>query len=229
VKPNFPLMIFAAGLGTRMGPLTKNQPKPLIKVGGKALIDHTFDTVKDAPVSRIVVNLHYHADMLKKHLSGRNILFSDERDALLETGGGLRKAMKTLETDPVFTMNSDAIWNGPDPLAMLRDAWDGRKMDALLLLIDPEQALGHKGAGDFLLESNGQISRGKGKVYSGAQILRTTTLNDINEDAFSLNKLWDIYAAKGRLYGLHWKGSWCDVGQPESIPLAETILRKPDV
>ena len=229
MTPNFPLMIFAAGLGTRMGALTKHQPKPMVKVGGKTLIDHTLDTVKHAPVSRIVVNLHYHSDMLKDHLSGRNILFSDETDQLLETGGGLRNAADILETDPVFTLNSDAIWNGPDPLAMLHAAWDASKMDALLLLINPDQALGHKGNGDFILDESGEISRGPGKVYSGAQIISTSGLPDIPDDAFSVNKLWDIYAAKGRLFGLHWPGKWCDVGQPESIPLAETILRESDV
>lgn len=225
----FPLMIFAAGKGTRMGALTQNCPKPLVRVGGKPLIDHALDTIRNAPVSRVVVNTHYLGGMLKDHLRDHDVMISDESDALLETGGGLRKAGDLLEQDTVFTMNSDAVWDGPDPLACLAQAWDPSRMDALLLLLKPDQALGHKGTGDFILAEDGTLSRGPGMVYSGAQIVKTTPLNAIEEQAFSLNVLWNQYAAKGRLFGVHWSGQWCDVGQPESIPLAETILNTSDV
>lgn len=229
MNKQFPLMIFAAGKGTRMGELTRHQPKPLVKVAGQALIDHTLATVKNAPVSRTIVNTCYFGDMLQDHLKNRDVVFSDERDELLETGGGLRKALPLLQEDTVFTLNSDAIWRGPDPLQMLADHWDATRMDALLLLITPQQASGHKGQGDFILDDDDRISRGPGYVYTGAQILRTDGLDQIDETAFSLNRLWDLYGKTGRLYGLHWPGAWCDVGQPESIPMAEDILKGRDV
>ncbi|MBI1494012.1 nucleotidyltransferase family protein [Halocynthiibacter styelae] len=229
MSKQFPLMIFAAGKGTRMGELTRHQPKPLVKVAGKALIDHTLTTVENAPVSRTIVNICYFGEMLQDHLNNRDLVFSDESAELLETGGGLRKAAPLLQDSTVFTLNSDAIWRGPDPLQMLADHWDANRMDALLLLITPEQARGHKGQGDFILNDHGQISRGPGYVYTGAQILRTEGLDKINETAFSLNLLWDLYDKSDRLYGLHWPGAWCDVGQPESIPLAEEILKDCDV
>ncbi|MGB0902835.1 nucleotidyltransferase family protein [Halocynthiibacter sp.] len=225
----FPLMIFAAGKGTRMGVLTRNCPKPLVRVGGKPLIDHALDTIRNAPVSRVVVNTHYLGAMLEDHLRDHDVIISDESDALLETGGGLRKAGDLLGQDTVFTMNSDAVWDGPDPLTCLAQAWDPSRMDALLLLLKPDQALGHKGNGDFILAADGSLSRGPGMVYSGAQIVKTAPLNAIEEQAFSLNVLWNQYAEKGRLFGVHWSGKWCDVGQPESIPLAETILNTSDV
>ncbi|WP_107497738.1 nucleotidyltransferase family protein [Thalassobius sp. I31.1] len=229
MSKQFPLMIFAAGKGTRMGELTRHQPKPLVKVAGKALIDHTLTTIENAPVSRTIVNTCYFGEMLQGHLKDCDVVFSDESDELLETGGGLRKAVPLLQDSTVFTLNSDAIWHGPDPLQMLADHWDADRMDALLLLITPEQARGHKGQGDFILNDHGQISRGPGYVYTGAQILRTEGLDQINETAFSLNLLWDLYGKSGSLYGLHWPGAWCDVGQPESIPLAEEILKDRDV
>lgn len=220
-----PVMIFAAGRGTRMGALTQTRPKPLIEVAGRPLIDHALDLAGDRPV---VVNLHHLGDMLRAHLARRAIAFSDESDRLLETGGGLRKARPLLGTSPVFTLNSDAVWQGPNPLDLLAEGWrDG--MEALLLLLPRDRALGHRGTGDFLPGPDGRLERGPGLVYSGAQLLRTEGLDEIDEAVFSLNRLWDRAMSRGGLFGLVYPGAWCDVGQPESIPLAENLIGWADV
>lgn len=216
-------MIFAAGLGTRMGALTRTRPKPLVKVAGRALIDRTLDLVPGRGL-RVCVNLHYLAPMLRAHLAGRDILFSDESTQLLETGGGLKAALPLLASDPVFTLNSDAVWTGPSPFQTLADAWDEARMEALLLLIPSGAATGHTGPGDFTLGVDGQLRRGGNHVYSGAQILRTGPVAAVTDDAFSLNRVWDGMLARGTLFGVTHPGGWCDVGRPESIPLAEALL-----
>ena len=219
------IMIFAAGRGTRMGALTETRPKPLIPVGGRALIDHALDlTAAVSPLTR-VVNTHYMAPPLKAYLAGQDVLFSDEPELLLETGGGLRQALPLLGENPVFTLNSDAIWRGANPLTLLAEAWDPTRMEALLLLVPPDRALGHTGKGDFLLDKDNRLTRGPGFIYPGAQILHTEGLADIPQAVFSLNLLWDQMAARGGLYGIPYPGQWCDVGRPESIPLAEALLR----
>lgn len=223
------IMIFAAGLGTRMGTLTENRPKPLIQVAGRALIDHALDlTDAVGPLTR-VVNTHYLAPMIEAHLAGRDVLFSPEPDLLLETGGGLRQALPLLGKNPIFTLNSDAIWRGPNPLAVLANAWDSAPMEALLLMLPPAAAIGHTGAGDFRIDGNGRLTRGPGLVYSGAQIIRTETLAAMPQQVFSLNVLWDQMAARGGLFGLTYPGAWCDVGRPESIALATALLERTDV
>ncbi|MDE0591022.1 nucleotidyltransferase family protein [Halocynthiibacter sp. C4] len=219
------LMLFTAGKGTRMGSLTRDFPKPLIKVAGRPLVDHALDLVSPMPELRVVANLHAHADKLEAHLSQSGLVLSDERDALLETGGGLRKAIPLLNSSPVFTLNSDAVWKGPNPLECLKLAWDPNKMDALLLLIPSDNAIGHNGRGDFALENNGRIFRGGPYVYTGAQVIKTERLAEIEEDAFSLNALWDILIQSGRVFGTVYSGSWCDVGRPENITLAENMLK----
>jgi MurNAc alpha-1-phosphate uridylyltransferase len=221
-------MLFAAGLGTRLRPLTLNKPKPLIEVGGKALIDHALDLADG--VGRIVVNLHYLPGQIRSHLAGRQqIVFSDESETILETGGGLKHALPLLAADPVFTLNTDAIWAGPNPLDRLAAAWDPTTMDALLLLIPRERASGHAGAGDFHLGTDGRVTRGPGLIYSGAQILSTGRVAATGDAVFSLNRIWDEMAAGGRLYGTVFDGNWCDVGRPESIALAEAMLGAADV
>ncbi len=217
-------MIFAAGLGTRMGALTRDRPKPLIGVGGQALIDHVLDLANGAGLQRIVVNTHYKADMIRSHLAGRGVLFSDETDQILETGGGLRHARPLLGAGPAFTLNSDAIWRGPNPLAALKAAWNPTRMEGLLLLLPREAAIGHTGGGDFVLAPDGLLSRGPGLVYSGAQILRTEGLDEIPDKVFSLNLLWDRMIARKTLFGIVYTGQWCDVGRPESLPLADALL-----
>lgn len=225
--PAFPLMLFAAGFGTRMGSLTRDRPKPLVPVAGKPLLDHALNLRSAETVSHTVVNLHYLGDQIARHLAGQNITLSWEREQILETGGGLRAALPQLGAGPVMTLNTDAIWTGANPLSELAKAWDGARMDALLLLAPVSRALGHKGSGDFLMDTGGRLTRANGAtglVYLGAQILRTERLAAVAAEAFSLNLLWDQMIAEGRAFGLVHDGGWCDVGQPESIPLAEAML-----
>lgn len=222
------IMIFAAGRGTRMGALTRDRPKPLIEVSGKPLIDHALGLTEDRALRR-VINVHHHGAMLRNHLGGHDVLISDETDALLETGGGLRKALPLLGEGPVFTLNSDAVWSGPNPLDLLAATWDPLRMDALLLLLPPESAVGHLGEGDFIHRTDGTLRRGAGLVYSGAQIVDPAGLDTFPEEAFSLNRLWDLYLRRGRLHGVVYPGRWCDVGSPDGISLAETLLKSTDV
>ena len=219
------VMLFAAGFGTRMGALTRDRPKPLIEVAGRTLLDHALALT--AGVTTRVVNAHYKADQIQAHIARHDpgVAISVESPDILDTGGGLRKALPLLAADPVFTLNTDAVWTGPNPLDTLRAAWDGTRMEALLLLVPPQAALGHAGGGDFTLAPDGTLARGPGAVYSGAQILRTDRLGEIREAAFSLNRLWDAMTARGTLHGVLHPGQWCDVGRPEGIALAEEMLR----
>jgi len=218
------LMLFAAGFGTRMGALTQTRPKPLVEVAGKPLIDHALELIEAAKVERVVANVHYLADQIEAHLIGRNVLISDERAQILETGGGLRKALGLLGEGPVMTLNTDAVWRGENVITQLRDRWDGTKMDALLALVRPESAMGHRGAGDFTMDAQGRLTRGEGYVYTGAQILNPAEIGSVSDDVFSLNLLWDAMIAGRRVYGVVYEGGWCDVGQVSSIALAETLL-----
>lgn len=219
-----PVMIFAAGFGTRMGALTRDRPKPLVKVAGRALIDHALDLVAAYSPPRTVANLHYRAAQLEAHLEGRGVLLSHEAPDILDTGGGLRAALPLLGRGPVMTLNSDAVWRGPNPLSHLATLWDGTRMGALLLCLPPGRARGHCGPGDFTRAPDGRLRRGPGLVYSGAQIINPACLADIPERVFSLNRAWDSLAAQGRLFGAVYPGHWCDVGHPEGIALAEDML-----
>ena len=220
------VMLFAAGLGTRMGALTATRPKPLIAVAGRPLLDHALALVAAAGVGRIAVNTHYLPRQIAAHLAARPDIRLSYEAELLETGGGLRAALPLLGPGPVFTLNTDAVWTGANPLGQLRAAWEPERMDALLLLVAPGAARGHAGAGDFALGPDGRLARAPGAIYSGAQILRTTGLADFPEAAFSLNRLWDRMAARGRLFGLLHDGLWCDVGRPDGIAEAEAMLRE---
>ncbi len=218
-------MLFAAGFGTRMGELTARQPKPLIEVGGRSLLDHALALVEGfAPK---VANLHYLGEQIAAHLDGRDVALSWEREVILETGGGLRAAMPLLGASPVATLNTDAVWTGCNPVEELAKAWDGQRMDGLLLLAPPSETVGHDGKGDFLLDADGRIARANGKpglIYLGAQIIRTERLTEFPQQAFTLNLLWDRLIAEHRAYGLVHSGRWCDVGRPEGIALAEAML-----
>lgn len=218
------VMLFAAGFGTRMGALTATQPKPMIKVAGRPLVDHALDLVRPLRPARVVANLHYKPDALAAHLSANDVALSIESPQILETGGGLRAALPLLGNGPVFTLNTDAIWCGPNPLGLLRDAWQPGHMNALLMCVPKERAIGHTRNGDFTTDTAGRATRGPGEIYCGAQIIKTDGLAAIDQTAFSLNLLWDQMLAQGGLYCLTYPGTWCDVGQPESIPLAETML-----
>lgn len=220
-----PVMLFAAGFGTRMRELTQERPKPLIPVGGRPLIDHALDLARAVNPPRIVANTHYKAQMLMDHLSPLGVEISDEQPDILDTGGGLRAALPQLGHGPVITMNTDAIWSGPNPVQLALDAWDPTRMDALLVCIPLPRAIGRLGGGDFSADDQGRISRGGDLVYGGVQIIKPDGLHDISETAFSLNLLWNRMGAKNRLYAVEYPGFWCDVGHPEGIPQAEAVLR----
>ncbi len=217
-------MLFAAGFGTRMGQLTQNRPKPLIKVADKALLDHSLELARAVSPKRIVVNTHYLGDQISDHLKADDVLISNEAPDVLETGGGLRHALPLLGHGPVYTSNTDAVWRGPNPFELLRDAWRPEDMDALLLCVPQHSAVGHKGRGDFIIAPDGHLTRGPGLIYGGVQILKTDGLAKVSEDAFSLNLLWNDMLNAKRLFGLEYSGQWCDVGAPEGIALAETML-----
>lgn len=216
--------MFAAGFGTRMKTLTAQQPKPLIRVAGKPLVDHALALLRDCGIKTIVANLHYKPDVLRSHLEDLGVLTITELPDILETGGGLRNALPLLGDAPVFTLNTDAVWKGPNPVKMLANAWDPIQMDALLIGIPHAQAEGHNGTGDFTIAPDGRLTRGPGLVYGGIQIIKTDLLNSIEDTAFSLNVLWDKMLVKERLFGLSYPGKWCDVGHPEGINIAERML-----
>lgn len=219
-----PLMVFAAGLGTRMRPLTDTRPKPLIEVAGQTLLDRAIALGRAAGVSRIVVNTHYLGHMIANHLAGQDISLSHEPGPVLETGGGLRAALPLLAPGPVLTLNPDVVWTGPNPLSALIAGWDGARMDALLTLIPLDRAIARQGGGDFALDTDNRLTRQGDFVYAGAHLLNPATLADIPEQVFSLNRVWDRIIAQGRAFGLIHAGDWCDVGRPETIPLAEALL-----
>ena len=214
-------MIFAAGFGTRMRPLTDTRPKPLVKVAGRPLLDHALALTVGMP--RVVVNTHYLGEQIRRHLSGHDLQVIHESE-ILDTGGGLRNALPVLGTGPVITLNSDVVWTGPNPLDTLRAAWNPEDMDALLLLVPVTVARGYCGVGDFAMDPDRQLSRGAGFVYSGAQIIKPEGLASIPEAAFSLNRLWNAMEPVGRLFGVVHPGGWCDVGHPGGIAEAEAML-----
>jgi MurNAc alpha-1-phosphate uridylyltransferase len=235
--PSSPLttaMVLAAGLGKRMRPVTATIPKPLVKVGGRALIDHALDRLAAAGTERAVVNVHYLADLVEAHLRGRQqpkIVISDERGELLETGGGVRKALPLLGSAPFVLLNSDSLWIEAREanLSRLRDAWAADRMDVLLLVAAIGQTLGYEGFGDFAMEPDGRlVRRGEGQaapfVYAGVAILRPQLFDDTPDGAFSLNLLFDRAIAAGRFYGLRLDGHWLHVGTPDSIAAAEERL-----
>lgn len=217
------IMIFTAGKGTRMLPLTETTPKPMIPINGKPLAAFAMDLANDENL-QTVMNLHHLPESIEQYFGPKGVRFSDETSGLLETGGGLRKARSLLQCDTVFTLNSDAIWSGPNPLTLLRAAWDSGKMDALLMLVPLPQSAGHKGNGDFTANKMGLLSRGGPLLYTGAQIIKTNRLAEISETSFSLNLYWNLLMQDDRVFGTVYPGKWCDVGQPDSIPIAEALL-----
>lgn len=228
-------MLMAAGLGKRMRPLTATRPKPLIRVAGKPLMDHALDRLEAGGIERTVVNVHYLADTVIAHVKARRspmeILISDERTKLLETGGGLMKAAPLLGDAPFVCANSDNLWiDGPrDSIAVLSELWDDARMDALLLVVPHARATCHAGPGDFHMAPDGRLSRRKPGyvapfVYTGIQIMSPRLLTDPPEEAFSTNILWNRAMEAGRLYGASHQGLWFDVGTPRAIPVVDTVL-----
>jgi MurNAc alpha-1-phosphate uridylyltransferase len=217
-------MLFAAGFGTRMKHLTAHQPKPLVHVAGRPLIDHALDYAYAIEPKTILANLHYLPHMLEAHLANTNVRTITESPDILETGGGLRNALPILGNGPVVTMNTDAIWSGSNPVKLALEAWQPDTMDALLVCIPVDKTVGYNGTGDFSISPDGQIKRGHDVVYGGVQIIKTDRLAAIPEKAFSLNVIWDQMLADDRLFGLPYPGRWCDVGHPGGITQAEELL-----
>lgn len=215
-------MIFAAGLGSRMGSLTQEVPKPLLRVGGTSLLEHALSYVPPT-VERVVVNVHHHAEQIIALSEHHGFTISDERTQLLETGGGLKHALPLLGDAPVFTLNSDAVFYGPSPGETLSDAWNPDVMDGLLLLIPKIAAFEHTGPGDFILGPNGRIRFGPGAIYTGIQIIKTDKMRQIEETKFTMHALWEMIEQSGRLYGCLYPGSWIDVGTPAGLRRANKM------
>lgn len=221
---SLPLMIFAAGFGTRMGELTRDRPKPLIPVAGKPLIDRALDTAAQAGCAPVVVNVHYLADRMIAHLAGRDARISEEPGEIRDTGGGLKQALPLLGPGPVATLNPDAVWSGPNPLRCLAEKWDARAHDALLLAVPLQRTVGRRGGGDFRAGPDGRPARGGDLVYGGAQIIKPERVAEEPGSIFSLNRVWDRLLAENRLAVTVYPGRWCDVGHPEGISLAEALI-----
>lgn len=227
-------MVLAAGFGTRLRPLTDRMPKPLIPVAGRSLLDHCLDRLVEAGVRRAVVNIHWLGGQIRDHLAQRHdiaIAISDESDLLLETGGGIAKALPLLDGKPFFAVNADLIWRDQAEPALLRlaQAFDPARMDALLLLQPREQAIGHAGPGDFVMGADGRLARRREQptapyVFTGVQILLPHLFRDTPVGPFSLNLIYDRAIAAGRLYGLAHRGLWLDVGNHEGLAAAQAQL-----
>jgi MurNAc alpha-1-phosphate uridylyltransferase len=229
-------MVMAAGIGKRMRPLTATRPKPLVQVAGQALLDHVFDRLRAAGIKRAVVNVHYLADALEAHLTNRvkgiDVVVSDERDQLMETGGGIVKARDLIGGAPFVVVNADNLWiDGPaDTIKLLASRWDDDLMDALLLVVPLARAHNHGGLGDFHLDANGRITgrRKPGRVapfvYTGVQILSPRVIKDWPEGPFSTNLFWNRAIEAGRAYGVVHQGLWFDVGTPPAIAKTEALL-----
>ena len=226
-------MVLAAGHGTRMRPLTNDRSKAMVEVGGRALIDHMIDRLIAARVKRIVINVHAHADHLEAHLKRRNddveLVISDERKQLLETGGGVIKALPLLGREPIFICNIDAVWlEYTSAFEGLLNAWNAKEMDDLLLLAPMNQSMGYNGKGDFNMSSDGRLSRRDGPsapyVYAGVQIASIAPLKPYKVEPFSRNVMWNKSLPKGRAHGFILDGFWMHVGDPQAQEVAETIL-----
>ena len=228
-------MVLAAGLGTRMRPLTDATAKPLLEVAGRSMIDRLLDNLAAAGVERAVVNVHWCADLVEAHLQDRTdlqIIISDEREQVLETGGGLAKARPLLGDDPVFVVNTDAFWEptGPDPLRMLAESFDSELMDECLLLADTKRCLGFPGAGDFFRDGSGAVSRrGNAKsapwAYAGVRILKPSLYDEAPIEPFSANRIWNELTPNGRVFGQPLDRFWLHVGDPQALKDAEFWLR----
>ena len=227
-------MVLAAGLGQRMLPITKTLPKPLIKVAGKPLIDFTLDRLAEAGIEKAVVNVHHLPDQIEAHLRSRTappVVISDERDVLLETGGGLKRALPLLGDEPFLTLNSDSLWiEGAQPnVPRLIETWDPDRMDILMLLALGATSVGYDGSGDFTMDPNGRLRRRAERqvapfVFAGVAVVKPELLRDTPDGPFSANLLYDRAIEAERLYGLRLDGQWLHVGEPQSIAAAEESL-----
>ncbi len=232
-------IVLAAGLGSRMRPLTDQVPKPLVRLKGRALIDHVLDRLATAGIARAVVNVHYMADAIEVHLRQRKspqVVISDERGLLLDTGGGVVHALPLLGKGPFLIHNSDSVWieGVGSNLERLFAAWDGGAMDSLMLLASAATSLGYEGAGDFSMGTDGRLMR-RGErqmapfVFTGVSIAHPRMFAGAPQGAFSLNRLWDDAIDKGRLFGIRLEGLWMHVGTPEALTEAERWIESEDV
>ncbi|KQV20263.1 mannose-1-phosphate guanylyltransferase [Rhizobium sp. Root1203] len=232
-------MVLAAGLGTRMRPITDTIPKPLVKIDGKPMIDYALDSLVEAGVEKAVVNVHYLAEQMLAHLecyANLELIVSDERDRLMNNGGGLAKGLKLLDRGNVFVTNADLFWIGeptdrPSNLRRLAGFFDPRRMDMAMLCVKLEDTTGHNGKNDFNLAADGKLSRYRDQgpdpvVYAGAIAMNTSFFDDAPDDAFNLNLYFDKAIARGRLYGMMLEGHWLTVGTPEAIDEAEETIRR---
>ncbi len=229
-------MVFAAGLGTRMRPVTDHLPKPLVRVGGRTMLDHTLDRLADAGVRRAVVNVHYLADQIEAHLASRRepaVTVSDERDRLLDQGGGIRRALPLLGPGPVLACNTDALWlEGPrSNLKRLFAAWDPARMDALLLVAPTATSIGVDWAGDFAMDEHGRLERRREGVvtpfvYAGVGLLGPEPFGQAADEVFKLAPVFFEAAERGRLFGARLEGVWMHVGTPEAIGEAEAAIER---
>ncbi|TGQ74206.1 nucleotidyltransferase family protein [Mesorhizobium sp. M00.F.Ca.ET.186.01.1.1] len=226
-------MVLAAGLGKRMRPITDTMPKPLVKIAGKTLLDWGLDSLEAAGVVNAVVNVHYLPEQIVAHVVGRRaprIVISDERDALLESAGGIVRALPLLGNAPFYIINADTFWidSGEPSLERLSLAWDAARMDIMLMLTDLDSATGHCVGTDFLAAPDGALRRSKGDpaglIYAGAAIIHPRVFKDAPAGSHSLNVYFDKAIAAGRLFGMRMKGRWITVGTPDAIPLAEAAV-----
>lgn len=224
-------MILAAGRGVRMGALTAGRPKPLLPVAGRPIIEHALEKLRAVGVTRLVANLHHHGEQIREHLSANwpgEVEFSDESGELLDTGGGLAKALAQLGSEPFFAINGDALWrdHGESALARLAAAFRPGEMSALLLLQPKETALSYGRAGDFELDDEGRIARPGPFVFTGVQLLDPALFARAPDGPFSINLLYDAAIGEGRLYGLVHRGQWMEINTPEGIAAAEAALQE---
>lgn len=227
-------MILAAGLGKRMRPITSMIPKPLVEINGKALIDYGLDALARNGVERVVVNVHYMAELLRAHLRKRRdmeVIVSDESDKLLESGGGIVRALPHLGTDPFYLINSDTFWidGYRDNLDLLADLWNPDDADMLLLIAEMRQATGYDGRGDFTMDREGRLRRVAERdmspfIYAGAGILKPELFKGLPEETFSLNRVFDTAIENERLFGGRLDGLWLTVGTPQAIHDAEAAF-----
>jgi MurNAc alpha-1-phosphate uridylyltransferase len=229
-------MVMAAGLGLRMRPLTDHRPKALIEVGGRTLIDHILDRLEASGVTRAVVNVHAFADQMEDHLARRRspeILISDERAMLLETGGGLKRARSLLGEAPIWVANSDYVWleGRDDALGKVAAAWDPARMDACLIVVPKARTAGFDTPGDFFQDASGALThRGAADEAPlhcfGVEILDPQRVYEVADERFSLFRVWQTAQARGRLYGVVPDGDWMQVGDPAALAAAGARLRE---
>lgn len=226
-------MVLAAGLGKRMRPITDTMPKPLVKIAGRTLLDRGLDSLAEAGVGKAVVNVHYFPEQIVAHVRSRkapSVVISDESEALLDSAGGIVKALPELGPKPFYILNADTFWidSGRSNLERLAATWDAAKMDILLMLADLDSATGHSGGTDFLVDADGKLRRAQGDpsglIYAGAAIIDPALFEDAAQGPASLNRYFDAAIDSGRLYGMQMAGSWITVGTPDAIPAAEAAV-----